>query len=374
MAIYFDNAATTHLSTRAKEVYLYTAENFAGNPSSVHRDGHKAKEELDRNRDKIASLLGVKSSSIIFTSGATESITAFFSSLLWQEPGEILVSKIEHEAVASQMAILKRFGWEVKHLKAKGGFVSAEELKEKLSPKTKVVAVMAVNNVTGAIQDIKDLVSAVREFEKENRKKIFFFSDSVQALGKTGLELSKTDVDGASFSSHKINGPRGVGMLYLKNPNAFRSYAPAGGQESGKRGGTENLPGIAAFTEALAEWYENREENEERIRRINSFLRDELSKLNLTILSPENATPYILSLSATLPSEVFARVLMDKGFCVSSGSACSNNAKGKAESIYEAMGIRHELATKAIRISFDNNSTLEEAELLLKAFQEIING
>ena len=97
------------------------------------------------------------------------------------------------------MAILKRFGWEVKTLKAKGGFVSVDELKEKLSPKTKVVAVMAVNNVTGAIQDIKELVSAVREFEKENRKKIFFFSDSVQALGKTGLDLVESDVDGASF-------------------------------------------------------------------------------------------------------------------------------------------------------------------------------
>ena len=374
MAIYFDNAATTALSKRAREVYINTAENFAGNPSSVHRDGHKAKEELDRNREKIASLLGVKSSSLIFTSGATESITAFFSSLLWQEPGEILVSRIEHEAVSSQMAILKRFGWEVKTLKAKGGFVSIEEVKEKLSPKTKVVAVMAVNNVTGAIQDIKGLVSAVREFEKENRKKIFFFSDSVQALGKTGLDLVESDVDGASFSSHKINGPRGVGMLYLKNPNAFRSYAPAGGQESGRRGGTENLPGIAAFAEALSEWYENRVEKEDAIRKINRILREELSKLNLTILSPENSTPYILSLSATLPSEVFARILMDKGFCVSSGSACSNNAKGKAESIYEAMGVRHDLAAKAIRISFDNNSTEEEAELLLKAFQEIING
>lgn len=374
MAIYFDNAATTFLSKRAREVYLYTAENFGGNPSSVHREGHKAKEELDRNRDKAASLLGVKSSSVIFTSGATESITAFFSSLLWQEPGEILISKIEHGAVASQMAILKRFGWEVNTLKAKGGFVSAEELREKLTPKTKVVAVMAVNNVTGAIQDIKGLVSVVREFEQANRKKVFFFSDSVQALGKTGLDLTGSDVDGASFSSHKINGPRGVGILYLKNPNAFRSYAPAGGQEAGRRGGTENLPGIAAFTEAISEWCENRAANEERIRGLNKTLREALTKLNLEILSPENSTPYILSIAGTLPSEVFSRMLMDKGFCVSSGSACSNNAKGKSESIYEAMGIKHELARKAIRISFDNNSSEEDVNLLIKAFQEIING
>lgn len=374
MALYFDNAATTLMSKRAQEVYLHTAENYRGNPSSVHRMGHSAKEELERNRKIIASILNVKSSSIIFTSGATESITAFFSSLLWQEPGEILISRIEHEAVSSQLAILERFGWSVKKLKARGGFVSAEELRANLSSKTKLVAVMAVNNVTGAIQPIKELVDAVREFERENRRKIAFFSDSVQALGKTGFDLTESDVDAASFSSHKINGPRGVGILYLKNPNAFRSYASAGGQESGRRGGTENLAGIAAFTEALSEWYENRKEKEEKARRINSYLRFELSKLNLPILSPENATPYILSISATLPSEVFARMLMDKGFCVSSGSACSNNAKGKAESIYEAMGIKHELATKAIRISIDNNTKEEEAELLVKAFQEIING
>lgn len=374
MALYFDNAATTLMSKRAQEVYLHTAENYRGNPSSVHRMGHSAKEELERNRKIIASILNVKSSSIIFTSGATESITAFFSSLLWQEPGEILISRIEHEAVSSQLAILERFGWSVKKLKARGGFVSAEELRANLSSKTKLVAVMAVNNVTGAIQPIKELVDAVREFERENRRKIAFFSDSVQALGKTGFDLTESDVDAASFSSHKINGPRGVGILYLKNPNAFRSYASAGGQESGRRGGTENLAGIAAFAEALSEWYENRKEKEEKARRINSYLRFELSKLNLPILSPENATPYILSISATLPSEVFARMLMDKGFCVSSGSACSNNAKGKAESIYEAMGIKHELATKAIRISIDNNTKEEEAELLVKAFQEIING
>ena len=374
MALYFDNAATTLMSKRAQEVYLHTAENYRGNPSSVHRMGHSAKEELERNRKIIASILNVKSSSIIFTSGATESITAFFSSLLWQEPGEILISRIEHEAVSSQLSILERFGWSVKKLKARGGFVSAEELRANLSSKTKLVAVMAVNNVTGAIQPIKELVDAVREFERENRRKIAFFSDSVQALGKTGFDLTESNVDAASFSSHKINGPRGVGILYLKNPNAFRSYASAGGQESGRRGGTENLAGIAAFAEALSEWYENRKEKEEKARRINSYLRFELSKLNLPILSPENATPYILSISATLPSEVFARMLMDKGFCVSSGSACSNNAKGKAESIYEAMGIKHELATKAIRISIDNNTKEEEAELLVKAFQEIING
>ena len=374
MEIYFDNAATTPLSIRAAKAYIEIATLFPGNPSSIHRLGRKAKEELERRRSHISSLLGVNERNLIFTSGATESISLFFSSLLWMEKGTIVVSRIEHEAVTSWMTYLKKIGWNIVKIKAKGGLVSPDELYSSLTPDTKVVAIMAVNNVTGAIEDTKSLVDCVRRFEKENGKKILFFSDSVQALGKTGLDLKGSDVDGASFSAHKINGPRGVGLLYAKNPEIIRPIASAGGQESGHRGGTENLPGVAAFDEALTEWMENREEDEERIGVYNKILRETLSKLGLEIISPENASPYILSVISPLPSEVFTRMLMDKGFCVSSGSACSNNAKGKSEGILEAMGIRNEKAKKAIRISMGRDTKEEDVISLCKAVGELING
>ena len=374
MEIYFDNAATTPLSQRAAKTYIETAELYPGNPSSIHRLGRKEKDELERRRCHIASMLGVNERNLIFTSGATESISLFFSSLLWMEKGTIVVSRIEHEAVTSWMTYLKRIGWNIVKIKAKGGFVSPDELYSSLTPDTKVVAVMAVNNVTGAIEDTKGLVECVRKYEKENGKKILFFSDSVQALGKTGLDLKGSDVDGASFSAHKINGPRGVGLLYAKNPEMIRPIASAGGQENGHRGGTENLPGVAAFDEALTEWMENREEDEKRIGEYNKMLRESLSKLGLEIVSPESASPYILSIIAPLPSEVFTRMLMDKGFCVSSGSACSNNAKGKSEGILEAMGIRNEKAKRAIRISMGRDTKEEDVISLCKAFGELING
>ncbi|MGN1163446.1 MAG: cysteine desulfurase family protein [Candidatus Ornithospirochaeta sp.] len=374
MEIYFDNAATTPLSPSAAKAYCDAAALFPGNPSSVHRLGQKAKAELEDHREHMAAMLGVEARNLIFTSGATESISLFFSSLLWMEKGTIVASRIEHEAVSSWMPYLKKMGWNIVKLRARGGFVSPEELYSSLTPDTKVVAIMAVNNVVGSIQDTKALVECVRRYERENGRRILYFSDSVQALGKTGLDLKGSDVDGASFSAHKINGPRGVGMLYAKNPEMIRPIASAGGQEKGHRGGTENLPGIAAFDSALTEWMENRESDEERISRYNTILREKMDELGIEILSPEDSTPYILSVASPLPSEVFTRMLMDKGFCVSSGSACSNNAKGKSEGILEAMGIPNQKAKKAIRISMGRDTEEEDVLALARAFGELING
>ena len=202
------------------------------NPSAVYSEGRQSKAILNSSREKIADCLGVKPSTLFFTSGASESISIvlssllFFtsgasesisivlSSLLWaKRSGEVIFSSIEHEAVSSFEGLLSEKGWKVNYLGAKGGFVSPDELEARITPDTRLVAVMAVNNVLGTIQDIKSLVKVVRQKEKEYGRSIFFFSDCVQALGKTGFSLTDMDVDGASFSAHKINGPRGTGLL-----------------------------------------------------------------------------------------------------------------------------------------------------------------
>lgn len=371
MDLYFDNAATTRLSDEALEAYIRTEKEFFGNPSSVHREGIKAKKELERIRASIASAMGIQPSSLFFTSGATDSIASVFSSLLFNEPGRIIISSIEHEAVASWLPILKHHGWDTVQLKAKGGKVDPDELASLLTPDTKLVAVMAVNNVTGAVEDIKALTETVREYEKKGGRRIFFFSDSVQALGKVPYDITSLGIDGASFSGHKINGPRGIGMLYLRNPSAFRPLAPAGGQEHGKRGGTENLPAIAALEKAVLAWMEQFDEEQPRIKALNRKIREALTMQGLEILSPEDASPYIISFVSPLPSEVYVRMLSDKGIAASSGSACSNNSKGEGEKILLSMGIRSNKARNAVRISFSGSTDEESAEALIKAIKEI---
>ena len=374
MDLYFDNAATTRLSEKALEAYIKTEREFFANPSSVHRDGIKARKELERIRESIASAMSIPPSSLFFTSGATESIATVFSSLLFNEPGRIIISSIEHEAVSSWLPILKHHGWDTVVLKAKGGKADPEELRALLTPDTKLVAVMAVNNVTGAREDIKELVRTVREYERQGNRRIFFFSDSVQALGKVPYDIQELGIDGASFSGHKINGPRGIGMLYLKNPASFRPLAPAGGQERGKRGGTENLPAIAALEQAVLSWLGSFGSEYGRISGINQEMRKALEDLGMEILSPEDSSPYIISFVSPLPSEVYVRMLSDKGIAASSGSACSNNSKGEGEKILLSMGIRSSKARNAVRISFSGDTDSESADAFIKAVKEISNG
>ena len=374
MPIYFDSAATRPISKRALDKFIEISNKYPYNPSSVYSAGRDAKKEIERCRDKISSLLSVDAKNIYFTSGATESISIVFSSLLWQKrPGRAIVSAIEHDAVKSFIPLLKDKGWDVVKLRAKEGFVDPEDLKNEINEETKFVSVMALNNVNGAIEDIKALVGISRDAEKNMKHKILFFSDSVQALGKSDLNLKESDVDAASFSAHKIAGPRGIGLLYLKNRDLVRPLSSAGGQEMGLRGGTENVAAISAFAEALTECFENRKEKEERVKEISDYIKSEAVSLGFSINSVKNTTPYIINISTHLPSEVLTRMLSDKGIFISSGSACSNNAK-KGENVIETMGFGSKRAMGSVRISLSDENTISDAYELIKALKEAAIG
>lgn len=365
---YFDNAATTMISDRALETYESCCRLHMANPSASYAPGRESKAFLNDCRSRMAKVLGVQADQLFFTSGASESIAIVMESLLWaKSPGRVLISALEHEAVSSFTPLLKEKGWTVEVLPAKGGFISPETLEAKLTKDVRLVAVMAVSNVLGTVQDIDGLVSVTRRKEAEFGRPILFFSDCVQAFGKAELRLSDWALDAASFSAHKIHGPRGVGLLYLKK-GQIQSLSHAGGQEKGVRGGTENLPAIAAFTVAAEELAQR---DDEEIRRLNDIVRTGLEGTKYSILTPRGgSTPYILTIAGPLPSEVAMRMLQDRGFLLSSGSACSNNERGKAEAIFRASGFAKS-AGGALRISFSHDNTPEEAQLLVEALKEI---
>lgn len=367
MSIYFDNAATTKISNKALEAYNDICINFFANPSANHSLGNLAKEKLEKTRDEIASLLGVNPSTLYFTSGGTESNSIILSSLLWSKnPGEVIINKTEHASVINFERILIEKGFKVIKLNAPNGFIAPKTLEKNINSKTRMILIQTVNNVTGAINDIDTLVKITREKEKEFNRKIYFHTDAVQALSKVDFDLTKLDVDSASFSAHKFHGPRGIGLLYAKNSN-IQSLSRGGGQERGLRAGTENLAAIVAMKVALDE---SLKIDNSRIFELNKYVRENLKP---QILSPmDNYSPFIINFSVQpFPSEVFTRMLDDSGFLVSAGSACSNNAKNKGESVLLAMNFDSKTAKSSIRISFDKYTKSEDVELLVKTINSL---
>jgi len=370
---YFDNAATTSMSRSALDAYTKAVVQYRGNPSSLHQEGRDAKAFLEQTRADLAGLLGVDPLSLTFTSGATESNAIILNSLIWKErKGQVILSGIEHPSVSEYARLLKQLGWKVTTLAAPNGFVQKEDLQKALSSETRLVCIMLVNNVVGTIQDVGGLVEVVRAFESEhNNRKIHVHTDATQALGKIRFDLQAMGIDSASFSAHKLHGPRGVGLLYNTNAG-IESLSRGGSQERGLRPGTENIGGIAAMHQAVKDAFHSLEENYKHVSGLNAFLRDKLSAL--PIFSPsEHCSPYILALAhPKLPSEVFTRLLFDQGLCVSSGSACSNNAKQKSQSVLTAMAFSAQLAKNSIRISLSKDTTAEDVEILAQAVTQLI--
>ncbi|HKL59954.1 MAG TPA: cysteine desulfurase family protein [Sphaerochaeta sp.] len=366
---YFDNAATTPMNEQAIQTYASVARTYFGNPSALHQEGIKAKELLEELRETSARLLDVPSNSIFFTSGGTESNAIVLNHLLWKpQKAEIILTNIEHPSIKEYGTFFRQLGWKVIYLDAPKGFVSPIDLAKALTDKTRLVCCLLVNNVTGSIQDIQSLVSVVREKEASTGRKIHFHTDAVQALGKIPFSLTTLGVDSASFSAHKIHGPRGVGILYNSN-TGVTALNRAGEQEKGLRGGTENLSGIAAMVSAMEDVFAKQDSNLVQVKTINALLRDKLSFL--PILSPPKlCSPYILTVSVKpWPSEVFTRLLYAKGFCVSSGSACSNNSKQKSQGVLIAMQVHPQDVKCSLRLSFSGDTTIEEAELLSQAIE-----
>ncbi len=368
--LYFDTAATTAMGERPLEVYREVAQQYIGNPSSLHKEGRQAANRLAEERALSARLLGVEERQLFYTSGATESNAIILTSLLWKrEAGRVLMSALEHSSVNSFTPLLERHGFEVITVKTPGGYLDYNSLERELTPKTQLVCITLVSNLLGTLQDLPKVVSLVRRLSPQAH----IHCDAAQAIGKVAFSLDQLGVDSASFSGHKFRGPRGAGLLYLKS-GTLQVASGGGGQEGGIRGGTEALPSIAALNVALEESLSNLEETLAKGRELHALFVNGLSKLPLfELLSPSvgEFTPFIITISLKgFPGEVFSRLLYDRGFCLSIGSACSSNSPKVNKLLFQNASFTPSQAEGSLRISFDRDTTQADIMALLTALKE----
>jgi len=372
---YFDWA-----STAVPEYPQLEAQSRFGNPSSLHREGRLAKEALESARTRCASVLKVPPETLYFTSGGTESnCIVLFSHIARQSGGRITASVGEHSSITENLRILDRLGRQTGVIPIDPlGRVTDSFLSETLTKYNNVrfAAIMAVNNETGTVNDIVNLGKIIVNREPP----IHFHCDMVQAVGKIPIDICGSGVDSASFSAHKIGGPRGIGLLYLRKP--LEVLYSGGGQEKGIRPGTENVSGALAMAQCLETLPETVAAEYGKAKARCGRLISSLKQIGRCRLIPADResndydsdfSPYIVQAAfKDIPGEVMARALDDLGFAVSTGSACSSSKQERP--VLAAMGIDGKTAFEGIRISQGWSTADEEIDLLLAAIQEVLKS
>ncbi|MBF2358381.1 cysteine desulfurase [Listeria welshimeri] len=372
--IYFDNSATTKPNDAVLETYTKVASNYFANPSSLHRFGAKSKELLDASRKQIATMLGVLSEEIIFTSGGSEGNNLAIKGLAYSyknRGNHIITSRIEHPSVRMVMEELESNGFRVTYLQVnKNGVIDLEELKAALTKETILISIMGVNNEVGSIQPLQEIGETIA-----NREHTFFHVDFVQGIGKVPLEIGQMAIDLLTFSGHKFHALRGMGVLFKKKNVHLHPEILGGGQEMGYRSGTENLAGGVALAKALRLALEN-EQNTSELIEIRDYLLSEIAYMpDMTIHTKKSvAAPHIICFSAKgHRGEVLVHALEKEDIYISTTSACSSKQK-LASSTLKAMGVTDEEATGAVRVSLSYENRLSEAKIFIQKLQEIIEN
>lgn len=369
MTVYFDNAATTQVcSEAAQEALRVMTENY-GNPSSSHELGRNARRTLENARETIAACLGSSTEEVYFTSGGTEADNWAIlgaAGASFHRGKHMITTAAEHDAVRKPAEYLKTKGWEVTYLMPdKTGCVSAEEFENSIREDTVLASVMLVNNEIGAINPVQEINRII----KRRGGRILLHVDAVQAFCKMPFTVKNLGADLVSVSAHKIHGMKGAGALFVKNGTKINPIIMGGGQEKGKRPGTEALPAIASFATAAEMGKKQIDASEQKVRLVRdtvvSALTDALPECR--ILSGAGS-PYVLSIS--LPgykSEVLMNYLEAEGICVSKSSACK---KGGRSHVLEAMRLPSDVIDGAIRLSFCRYNTPDEAKYFVEKLRE----
>ena len=371
--IYFDNSATTKPLAEVCDLVFQDLrdDELWGNPGSLHELGTSAYKAYIKAKEDIASCLSVREQELVFTSCATESANTAIRGYLSRNRRSgrtVITTKTEHRATLSVLEKLSSEGINVIYIDVdENGRPDLDMLKNSITGDTALLCFTHVNNETGAILPLKEIID-IRDGSNRNTA---VYVDFVQSAGKLKIDLKASGVDLASFSAHKFHGLKGSGLLYVKNGIRIDPFILGGGQQNGQRSGTESLYLLRSTALALKMSQEDIEGHLKNVSDINSYLRTELKKRGATILSPEDALPYVLNVSFDgFESETMLHCLERYNIYVSTISACSSKTK-KISYVLEAMGVDRKLATNAVRLSFSRFNTMEEAKIFIEKIDEI---
>ena len=371
--IYADNAATTKMSKASIEAMNFVINEVWGNPSSLYTHGQKAKELLEKSREEIAGLIGCEPREIVFTSGGSESDNQAILSAaeIGRKNGKmhIVSSAFEHHAVLHTLEKLKKEGFEITLLDVHNdGLVNPCELESAIKDDTCLVSIMFANNEIGTIQPIKEIGEICQ------KKNVIFHTDAVQAVGHIPINVKELKVDMLSASAHKFKGPKGVGFLYVKKGIKLKNLIEGGAQERGKRGGTENLPGIVAMATALKEAVAGIADNTPHIIAVRNKIIEGLNDIPHSILNGDikNRLPGNINFCFEgIEGEALLLLLDDKGISASSGSACTSGSLDPSH-VLLAIGRVHDIAHGSLRLSIDESITEEDADYIIKSVKEVV--
>ena len=370
--VYADNAATTPVSREVIEAMLPCFESEWGNPSSLHTKGRDAKELLDNARERIAGVFNCQPGEIYFTSCGTESdnwaIKGAALKMRAKGRDHIVTSKIEHHAVLNTCEALEKEGFTVTYVGVdENGVVNLDEIREAVTEKTALVAVMYANNEVGTIEPIEEIC------EIAHAKGALMFTDAVQAVGNVEIDLSKLKVDMLAISGHKIHAPKGIGMLYIRRGVSINNLIDGGGQEKRKRGGTENLPYIIGLARAL-EVAKEKMADLPRVVKMRDRLIEEITKIPYSKLNGHRTErlPGNVNIGFEfIEGESLLLWLDISGICASTGSACSS-ASLEASHVLLAMGVPHEKAHGSLRLSISHETTEEDIDYIIETLPGIV--
>ena len=373
MRVYADNAATTRVSQVALNAMMPYFTEVYGNPSSLHTFGQEAKEALENARERIAAHLGCQPREVYFTSGGTESdnMAIRTAAALGARKGKkhIISTAFEHHAVLHTLNKLEKEGFEITLLDVKDGHnITADQVKAALREDTCLVTTMFANNEIGSVLPIREIGAICKEAG------VIFHTDAVQAVGHLPIHVKNDNIDMLSLSGHKFHGPRGVGALYIRRGIAPANIIEGGGQERGKRPGTENLPGIMGMAAALDEAMANLEAHTAKVTALRDKLIAGLSKIPHCVLNGDavNRLPGNVSFCFEgIEGEALLLLLDAKGVAASSGSACTSGSLDPSH-VLLAIGRPHEIAHGSLRLSLCEENTAEEMDHILKVVPEVV--